>query len=76
MKERFVFFYLGFLSRTLTIKGLQGKRVDNSLTPHYHFHPLHRHLDTSRVITAESSSLHIASSQTQTGNLWFLSASG
>ena len=32
------------------------------LTPHYHFHPLHRHLDISRAITAESSPLQIASS--------------
>ena len=46
-----------------------------SLTPHYHFHPLHKHLDISWAITAESSPLHIASSWTQTANLWFLSAS-
>ena len=38
---------------------------------HYHFHPLHRHLDISRAITAGSSPLHIASSRTRTGNLWF-----
>ena len=31
------------------------------LINHYHFHPLLRHLDISRVITAESSPLHIAS---------------
>ena len=37
------------------ITGLQEKGEDISLTPHYHFHPLHRHLDISRVITAESS---------------------
>ena len=35
-------------------------------TPHYHFHPPHRHLDISRTITAESSPLHITSSRTQT----------
>ena len=29
----------------------------------------------SRTITAESSSLHIASDRTRTGDLWFLSAS-
>ena len=57
------------------ITGLQGKGEGISLTPHYHFHPLHRHLDISRAITAESSPLHIASSRTQTGNLWFPSAS-
>ena len=39
------------------------------------FHLLHRHLDISRLITAESLPLHIASSQTRTGNLWFLRAS-
>ena len=51
--------------------GLQGKREDISLTPHYHFHPLQRHLDISRVITAESSPVHIGSSRTQTGHLLF-----
>ena len=50
------------------ITGLQGKRKGISLTPHYHFHPLHRHLDISRAITAESSPLHIASSRTRTSN--------
>ena len=54
------------------ITGLQGKGEGISLTPHYHLHPLHRHLDISREITAESSSLHITS---LTGNLWFLSTS-
>ena len=57
------------------ITGLQGKGEGISLTPHYHFHPLHRHLDISRAITAESSPLHIARSRTRTGNLWFPSAS-
>ena len=51
------------------ITGLQGKGEGISLTPHYHFHPLHRHLDISRAITAESSPLHIASSRTRPGNL-------
>ena len=57
------------------ITGLKGKAESISLTPHYHFHPPHRHLDVSRVITAESSHLHIASSRTRTGNLWLPSAS-
>ena len=39
------------------ITGLQGKGGGISLTPHYHFHPLHRYLDVSRAITAESSDL-------------------
>ena len=51
------------------ITGLQGKGEGISLTPHYHFHQLHRHLDISWSITAESSPLHIGSSRTRTGNL-------
>ena len=58
------------------ITGLQEKGKGISLTPHYHFHPLHRHLDISRGIAAKSSSLHIGSSQTRTRNLWFPSARG
>ena len=46
-----------------------------SLSPLYHLHPLHRHLDISRAITVESSPLHRASSCTRTGNLWFPGAS-
>ena len=45
------------------ITGLQGKVEGICLTPHYHFHPLHRHLDISRAITPESSPLHIASTR-------------
>ena len=64
------FYYLGFLSRTFRIHGTQqGKGEGIYLTPLYHFHPLHRHLDISRVITAESSPLHIAGSRNRTGNL-------
>ena len=50
---------------------LQGKGERIYLTPHYHFHLLHRHLDISWVITAQSSPLHLASIPTQTRNLWF-----
>ena len=71
----FFFFYLGFLTRTFTIHRHQGKGEAISLSPLYHFHPLHRHLDINRAITAESWPLHIASSRTRTGNLWFPSAS-
>ena len=42
---------------------LQGKGEGISLTSHYHFYPLHRHLDISRGIIAESSPLHIAGHQ-------------
>ena len=61
------FFYLGFLSWTFTNHRTAGEREGISLYPNSHFHPFHRHLDISRVITAESSPLHIASSQTRTG---------
>ena len=34
-----------------------GEGEGISLTPHYHFHPLHRHLGVGRYIAAESSPL-------------------
>ena len=55
--------------------GQQVKKEAISLSPLYHFHPLYRHLDISRAVIAESSPLHIASSRTRTGNLWFSNAS-
>ena len=55
--------------------GQQGKGEGIYLTLLYHFHLLHRHLDISRAISAESSPLHIASSRDRTGNFWFPSAS-
>ena len=67
-------FYLVFFHEHSRITGLQGKGESISLTPHYHFHPLHKHLDISRVITTESSPLHIANSRSRAGNLWFPSA--
>ena len=71
----FFFFIWVFFHVHSRITGLQGKGEGISLTPHYHFHSLHRHLDISWAITAESSPLHIPSSRTRTRNLWFLSAS-
>ena len=47
------------------ITGLQGKGEGIPLSPRDHFQLLHRHLDISRAITAESSPLHIASSRTR-----------
>ena len=47
------------------ITGLQGKEDDISLTLHYHFQPLHRHLGIRRKITAENSPLHKASRRNQ-----------
>ena len=29
----------------------------------YHFHPLHRHIDVRRAITAKSSPLHVANQE-------------
>ena len=57
------------------ITGLQGNGEGISFTPRYHFHPLNRHLDIGRAITAGSSPLRIASSRTRTGNIWSPSAS-
>ena len=62
---RAVFFYLGFM--IFMIHGTAGK-VGGYLIPLYHFYPLHKHLH-SRVINAESSSLHMVSDQTRTRNL-------
>ena len=61
--------YLFFFHEHFRFTGQQKRGKGISLTPHYHFHPLHRHLDISRTITAEILPLHIASSQTQTRNL-------
>ena len=65
------FFFLSGFSFTKIHKsqdtGLQGKGEGVSLTLHYHFHTIHRHLDISLAITAESSPLHIASSRSRIG---------
>ena len=55
-------------------RGQQEKGETIFLTPLYHFHPFHRHLDIGCAITAESSLLHIASSRNRTGNLFFFRA--
>ena len=68
--KKFVFFSIWVsFHKHWRITGLQGKGKDIYLTPHYHFHPLHRYLDISSANTAEGTPLHIASSRTQTGNL-------
>ena len=51
------------------LTGQQWKGEAISLTPFYQFHPLHRHLDISRAITAESSPLRIPSGRTRTRSL-------
>ena len=47
----------------------KGRSEDISLSPLYHFHLLHRHLDISWMATGERSPVHIASSRTSTENL-------
>ena len=46
---------LGFFHEHSRITGPHGKGEGISLTPLYHFYSLHRNLDISRAITAESS---------------------
>ena len=67
-EEQFFFSIWVFIHENSQITGLQGKGEGIFLTPHYHFHPLHTHLDINGANTAENSPLHIASSQTGTGN--------
>ena len=70
------FLYVFFSHEHLQIiTGQKGKGDIISLIPPYHFHPLHKHLYINRAITAESSSLHIASRWTQTRNPSLPSAS-
>ena len=74
----FLFFFFSiwvFFHEHSLFTGQQEKGEGIFLTPFYHFHPLHRHLDIGRAITTESSPLHIGSSRTGTGNLTFPSAS-
>ena len=68
-----LFLFISFFYLRCT--GQHGKGEGISLTPLYHFHPLYRHLHISWVITAQSSPLHIASSQARPKNLWFSRAS-
>ena len=80
MNNEILSFYLIFLIWVFfhehsRFTGQLGKEEAISLTPLYHFHSLHGHLDISEAIIAESSTLHIASSRNRTGNLWFPSAS-
>ena len=64
-----------FFHKDSRFTGQQGKGESIYLTPLYHFQPLHGHLDISWAITTDNSPLHIVSSRTGTGNLWFPSAS-
>ena len=74
MEISFLFSIGVFFHNHSRITGLQGKMEGISLTSHYHFHSLHRHLDISQEITAESSPLHIGSSRA--GNSFSIYGSG
>ena len=65
------FFYLGFLSLNIHKSQDSRRRSRLLVKPHYHFHPLRKHLAISRVITAESSPLHIDCGRTRTGKPLF-----
>ena len=69
------FFYLGFRSRTLMIHRITGEGGGYSFLVFSTTFTCFTETDIKRVITAESSPLHIASSRTQIENLWFLSVS-
>ena len=65
MRQKYIYIYIYiffsiwvFFHKHSRFTGQQGKGEGIYLTPLYHFHPLHRHLDISRAITAESSPLH------------------
>ena len=61
MRSTLAFFLIWiFFHEHSPITGMQAKGEGISLTPQYHFHPLHRHLHISWSITAEGVTQHIA----------------
>ena len=64
-----------FFHKDSQFTGQQGEGEAISLTPLYHFHLLHRPLNITWAITADSSPLQIASSRTTTANFWFTNES-
>ena len=64
---KYLFLFSIWISFTNIGNSQDSREEAICLTSLYHFYPLHRHLDISQTITAESSPLHIASSRTQTG---------
>ena len=76
INRKFFFSFWVFFHEHSQFTGQQGKgEIAISLTLLFNFHPLHRDLDISRVITAERSSPYIVSSRTRTENVWFPSES-
>lgn len=68
-------FFLSFFSWPFTYYRTAGEWRGHFVTPHYHFHPLLKHLHIGQATTAESSPLHITSDRPRTGGPWFPSAS-
>ena len=68
-------FYLGFLSRTVTIHRTASEGGGYLFNYSLPIPPASQHLNISQAINAENSPQHIACSWTRTGNLWFPSAS-
>ena len=65
-------FHLGFPSRTFSIHRTVREGVGYLVNSSLPLSMVHKPLDVSRAITAESSPLHIASSQTRTESLWYM----
>ena len=68
------FFYLDFLSRPFKNNRTAGEGREHFFNSSLQLPPASQ-TDISRAITAESYLLHIASSRTRTGNIWFPSES-
>ena len=66
--------FLFFLSHDIHDSHESRARGRSFFIPLYRFYPLHRHLHISRVITEESSCLHMTSGRIRAGNFWFPSA--
>ena len=75
-KDHSDFFFLqSFLSRPFTNHRTAEEGRGYFFSSSLSLHPLHRQLNISRAVTARRSPLHLGSSWTRTGNLWFPSAS-
>ena len=75
LANRFRFFFLSGFSFTNIHESQDCRGRGHLFNSSLPLPLLHRHLDISRAITAESSPLRISCSRNRTGNLWFPSAS-
>ena len=73
LQQNPLFFYSSSLSFDIYESQTSRRAGRPILTPFYHLHPFHEHLNIRWEITAEKSSLHISSGRTRTENLCFLS---